>query len=38
MAKRGVDGDALVADARALIARHAKSGSSASAAGGTARK
>lgn len=38
MAKRGADGDALVADARALVARHAKSGLPASSAVGTARK
>ena len=33
MAKRGADGDALLADARALIARHAKSASPASTVG-----
>jgi TRAP-type C4-dicarboxylate transport system substrate-binding protein len=38
MARRGIDGDALLADARALVARHAKSGASASPAGGNARK
>jgi hypothetical protein len=27
MNRRGMDGDALLADARALIARHAKAGS-----------
>jgi TRAP-type C4-dicarboxylate transport system substrate-binding protein len=36
MGKRGADGDALLADARALIARHAKSGPASTA--GTARK
>ena len=38
MAKRGVDGDALLADARALIARHAASATSAASAGGAGRK
>ena len=38
MAKRGVDGDALLADARALVARHAKGGSPASPAVGKAGK
>ena len=38
MAKRGVDGDALLADARALVARHAKGGAPASPAVGTVRK
>ncbi|MGZ8255143.1 MAG: TRAP transporter substrate-binding protein [Burkholderiaceae bacterium] len=38
MSKRGADGDALLADARVLIARHAKIASPASSAVGTARK
>ena len=38
MARRGADGDALLADARALIARHTKSGDPAASAAGTARK
>jgi TRAP-type transport system periplasmic protein len=38
MARRGADGDALLADARALIARHAKGGLPAAPAVGAARK